>query len=202
MIRWLQLGFQDGIRLFIIELIEFHDYIILVLTGVLVLVGCAFIRLGRTKYRGREVLDSQVVEGVWTIIPGVILIFLALPSLHLLYLRDEIFRPRLTVKAIGHQWYWRYEYRDLTAFRFDSYMVGADNLVRGDYRLLEVDNRLVLPYGVESRILVTVCWCNPCMDCSVYGGKSWCCAWATESVGVSSFWAWGILWAVFRDLWC
>ena len=71
----------------------------------LVLVGGVLVRLVRRELRTRGMLEHQLVEGVWTIIPAVILIFLALPSLHLLYLRDELFQPLLTVKAVGHQWY-------------------------------------------------------------------------------------------------
>jgi len=85
----------------------------------------------------------------------VVLVFLALPSLRLLYLLDEVNDPGLSIKAVGHQWYWSYEYSDFLDLEFDSYMVRSSDLVRGDYRLLEVDHRTVVPAGVDVRVLVT-----------------------------------------------
>lgn len=84
-----------------------------------------------------------------------VLVFLALPSLRLLYLLDEVNDPGLSIKAVGHQWYWSYEYSDFLDLEFDSYMVRSSDLVRGDYRLLEVDHRTVVPAGVDVRVLVT-----------------------------------------------
>ena len=83
------------------------------------------------------------------------LLFLAFPSLRLLYLMDEVSQPSVTVKTIGHQWYWRYEYRDFLNLEFDSYIIPTNDLDEGQFRLLEVDNRVVLPIGAEIRILVT-----------------------------------------------
>lgn len=90
---------------------------------------------------------------VWTVVPIVILIFLALPSLRLLYLLDEVKTPDLTVKVVGSQWYWRYEYSDFPGLEFDSYIVrgGEPHLPR----LLEVDNRLTLPQGLQLRFVIT-----------------------------------------------
>lgn len=83
------------------------------------------------------------------------MVFLALPSLRLLYLLDEVNDPRLSIKAVGHQWYWSYEYSDFLDLEFDSYIVPVSDLVRGAYRLLEVDHRTVVPVGVDVRVLVT-----------------------------------------------
>jgi len=83
------------------------------------------------------------------------LLFLALPSLRLLYLIDEVSGPSLTLKTIGHQWYWSYEYSDFNKLDFDSYIVPTDELNVGQYRLLEVDNRAVVPIFSEVRLLVT-----------------------------------------------
>merc|ERR1712165_443465 len=83
-------------------------------------------------------------------------VFLAFPSLHLLYLIEESCSPLVTVKAIGHQWYWSYEYEEYNnSLSFDSYIIPDSDLDLGNLRLLEVDNRLVLPIGQESRVLVT-----------------------------------------------
>jgi len=83
------------------------------------------------------------------------LVFLALPSLRLLYLLDEVNYPVLTVKAVGHQWYWSYEYSDFSDVEFDSYIVSSGDLEVGDYRLLEVDHRMVVPTWCDIRVLVS-----------------------------------------------
>ena len=89
-----------------------------------------------------------------------ILIIVALPSFALLYSIDEVIDPSLTIKCIGHQWYWSYEYFDLNEehqqiLNFDSYMIQEDELLLGELRLLEVDNRIVLPVASHIRILIT-----------------------------------------------
>jgi cytochrome c oxidase subunit 2 len=107
------------------------------------------------KFTNRYLIEAQQIETIWTILPAIILLFLALPSLRLLYLTDEISNPRITLKAIGHQWYWSYEYTDFIDIDIDSYIIPTSDLTPGDYRLLEVDNRVVLPIQIEIRVLVT-----------------------------------------------
>lgn len=136
-------------------LINFHDHAILVLIIVITFVGYAIMALILNQLRCRNVIEAQEVETVWTILPAFVLLFLALPSLRLLYLIDEIAEPGVTVKAIGHQWYWRYEYSDFPAVEFDSYITPTAELETGQFRLLEVDNRTVLPTNIEVRVLVT-----------------------------------------------
>jgi cytochrome c oxidase subunit 2 len=104
---------------------------------------------------------STLLEIVWTIIPAIILVLIAVPSFALLYSLDEILDPQITLKIVGHQWYWSYEYSDyLTSasdegFGFDSYLLGVDDLTPGAFRLLEVDNRVVLPVNTHIRLLVS-----------------------------------------------
>lgn len=155
MISWGQWGFQDAASPLMEQLIFFHDHAMLVLIMIVSLVGYAFIGLMRNKFTCRYLLEGQEIETIWTILPAIVLVFLALPSLRLLYLLDEINDPMLTIKAIGHQWYWSYEYSDFLNIEFDSYMVPTSDLQFGDYRLLEVDHRTVVPYNVNVRILVT-----------------------------------------------
>ena len=108
---------------------------------------------------GKSVVHGTTIEIIWTVIPSVILIIVALPSFALLYSIDEIIDPSLTIKVVGHQWYWSYEYSDfesqLGVLNFDSYMVPEDELNDGELRLLEVDNRIVLPVNTHIRVLVT-----------------------------------------------
>ena len=104
---------------------------------------------------------SSLLEIIWTILPAVILILIAVPSFALLYSLDEILDPQITLKIVGHQWYWSYEYSDyLTTqsdegFGFDSYLLSADDLTPGAFRLLEVDNRVILPVNTHIRLLVS-----------------------------------------------
>ncbi len=155
MINWGQLRFQDAASPIMAQLIRFHDHAIVVLTLVITIVGYAIIRLLFNKFTCRNILEAQEIETIWTILPAFFLLFLALPSLRLLYLIDEVRSPTLTLKAIGHQWYWRYEYSDFAHLEFDSYILPTDELATGQFRLLEVDHRAVVPMKTEIRVLVT-----------------------------------------------
>lgn len=124
-----------------------------------------------------RVTHHTALEVVWTIMPVFVLIAIAVPSFALLYAIDEIIEPTLTVKVVGHQWYWSYEYSDYTEegdIMFDSYMVTEEDLEPGQLRLLEVDRKLWLPTFTHIRILVTAAdvlhsWAVPSfgvkMDC-------------------------------------
>jgi len=152
---WGQLIFQDAASPIILQLISFHDHTLIILTLVISVVSYAILTIILNKFTNRYLLEAQYIETVWTILPAIILLFLAIPSLRLLYLTDEVSNPSLTLKAIGHQWYWRYEYTDFKDVEFDSYIIQTEDLVQGAYRLLEVDNRVTLPINTDIRILVT-----------------------------------------------
>lgn len=100
-------------------------------------------------------LEEHTIETVWTILPAVTLIFIALPSIRILYIIDESINSVITIKTIGHQWYWSYEYSDFLNAEFDSYIIPTKELPEDGFRLLDVDNRVVLPIGAQIRILVT-----------------------------------------------
>nr|BDQ43617.1 cytochrome c oxidase subunit 2 [Pithemera bicincta]BDQ43942.1 cytochrome c oxidase subunit 2 [Pithemera bicincta] len=153
--HWGQLTFQDAASSVMMQLISFHDHTLIILTLVLTSVGYAMITLTFNKYVNRYILEAQTVETVWTILPALILLVLALPSLRILYITDEISNPSLTVKTIGHQWYWSYEYTDFMNVELDSYMMQPTDLQLGEFRLLEVDNRIVVPMQLEIRMLIT-----------------------------------------------
>ncbi len=155
MATWAQIGFQNSASPLIEQLIFFHDHALLILILITTLVGYFIISLVTNKFVNRYLLDGQIIEIIWTVLPAVILIILALPSLRLLYLIDETTEPRLTLKTVGHQWYWSYEYSDFNDIEFDSYMTPTNNLQPQEFRLLEVDNRVILPYLTQIRLLVT-----------------------------------------------
>nr|QXQ00010.1 cytochrome c oxidase subunit 2 [Neocucumis proteus] len=155
MATWAQLGLQDASSPIMEELIYFHDYTLIVITLITILVMYGLLSIFSCSFSNRYFLEGQNLETIWTIIPAIILIFIAFPSLQLLYLMDEVNSPFLTIKAIGHQWYWSYEYTDYHQIEFDSYMIPTTDLIIGQPRLLEVDNRLVLPFLNPIRILVS-----------------------------------------------
>lgn len=155
MATWAQIGFQNSASPLIEQLIFFHDHALLILILITTLVGYFIISLVTNKFVNRYLLDGQIIEIIWTVLPAVILIILALPSLRLLYLIDETTEPRLTLKTVGHQWYWSYEYSDFNDIEFDSFMTPTNNLQPQEFRLLEVDNRVILPYLTQIRLLVT-----------------------------------------------
>jgi cytochrome c oxidase subunit 2 len=118
-----------------------------------------------------KVVHGTVVEIVWTLTPAFILMGIAIPSFALLYSMDEVIDPAITLKIVGHQWYWSYEYSDYEtvdgeALNFDSYMIPEEDLEVGQLRLLEVDNRVVVPANTHIRLIVTAadvlhCWGMP-----------------------------------------
>lgn len=119
------------------------------------LVGYLIIKILFRSLTNRSLLERQAIEIVWTALPALILLSVAFPSLRLLYLLDEVNNPELTLKVIGRQWYWRYEYSDLLDVSFDRYIIPTKELNFNGFRLLETDYRIVIPQKVNIRILVT-----------------------------------------------
>jgi cytochrome c oxidase subunit 1 len=167
-----QLMFQDPATSIMEGIIDLHNdimfYLVLISTFVLwmmVRIVMLFaIREGDAADDAREVepiTHHTLLEVVWTVTPAVILVSIAIPSFALLYAMDETGFPQVTVKAIGHQWYWGYDYHNridgvaTPSVAFDSYMVLEDDLPEGGLRLLEVDNRLYLPVNTPIRMLIT-----------------------------------------------
>nr|YP_004123425.1 cytochrome c oxidase subunit II [Corticium candelabrum]ADO51536.1 cytochrome c oxidase subunit 2 [Corticium candelabrum] len=152
-----QLGLQDAASPIMEEVVFYHDKIMFILTIIIIAVMWLILRALSNKYYHRYLTDGTLIEIVWTLIPAGILVFIAFPSLKLLYFMDEVIDPALTIKAIGHQWYWSYGYSDYLAesLEFDSYMVSTSDLENGDLRLLEVDNKLIIPIQTQVRVLVT-----------------------------------------------
>nr|YP_009258909.1 cytochrome c oxidase subunit II [Emberiza elegans]AIL31478.1 cytochrome c oxidase subunit II [Emberiza elegans] len=149
-----QLNFQDASSPIMEELMGFHDHALMVALAICSLVLYLLTHTLTEKLTSNTV-NAQVIELVWTILPAMVLVTLALPSLRILYMMDEINEPDLTLKAIGHQWYWTYEYTDLKELTFDSYMIPTADLPLGHFRLLEVDHRVIVPMNSTIRVIVT-----------------------------------------------
>nr|ASM41868.1 cytochrome c oxidase subunit II [Scaphoideus nigrivalveus] len=155
MATWNMLSFQDAVSPIMEQLIMFHDHTMMVLTMITIAVIYMIMSLLFNKLINRFLLEGQMIELIWTLMPAILLIVIALPSLKILYLLEEINKPLITLKAIGHQWYWSYEYSDLKKIEFDSYMKQTNSIENNEYRLLEADNRITLPFNIQTRILVT-----------------------------------------------
>nr|YP_007624647.1 cytochrome c oxidase subunit II [Tachycineta thalassina]AEX37378.1 cytochrome c oxidase subunit II [Tachycineta thalassina] len=154
MANHMQLNFQDASSPIMEELMQFHDHALMVALAICSLV----LYLLTTTLTGKltaNTVNAQAIELVWTILPAMVLIALALPSLRILYLMDEVNEPDMTLKAIGHQWYWTYEYTDFKNLTFDSYMTPTSDLPMGHFRLLEVDHRVIVPTNSTVRVIVT-----------------------------------------------
>uniref|UniRef100_A0A0A7EAI0 Cytochrome c oxidase subunit 2 n=3 Tax=Cavitermes tuberosus TaxID=187529 RepID=A0A0A7EAI0_9NEOP len=155
MTTWLNMTLQDSASPVMEQLIYFHDHALMIMLMIITAVFYTMISIIKNKQTSRFILEGQMIETVWTIAPAIILVFIAIPSLRLLYLMDEIHSPVMTLKAVGHQWYWSYEYSDFTKLEFDSYMVQQEDLQADTFRLLDTDNRIVLPMNSPVRLIVT-----------------------------------------------
>nr|QNJ33239.1 cytochrome c oxidase subunit II [Cnemoplites edulis] len=155
MATWKTLLLQDSASPLMEQLSFFHDHTLMILVIITALVSQMLISLIFNKFSHRYLLEGQLIELIWTILPAITLIFIALPSLRLLYILDEVNLPSVTVKTIGHQWYWSYEYSDFKKIEFDSYMTPINEMSPFNFRLLDVDNRMVVPYELQVRVMVT-----------------------------------------------
>nr|YP_010557154.1 cytochrome c oxidase subunit 2 [Aporia hastata]UYX58341.1 cytochrome c oxidase subunit 2 [Aporia hastata] len=154
MATWSNLNLQNSASPLMEQMIFFHDHTLIILLMITILVIYLMINLFFNKFINRFLLEEQMIELIWTILPAITLIFIALPSLRLLYLLDELNNPLITLKSIGHQWYWNYQYSDFNNIEFDSYMINNLNNLY-NFRLLDVDNRIILPMNNQIRILIT-----------------------------------------------
>nr|YP_009114327.1 cytochrome c oxidase subunit II [Garrulax perspicillatus]AHL16780.1 cytochrome c oxidase subunit II [Garrulax perspicillatus] len=154
MANHMQLNFQDASSPIMEELLQFHDHALMVALAICSLV-LYLLTVMLTQKLSSSTVNAQAIELIWTILPAAVLVALALPSLRILYMMDEINQPDLTLKAIGHQWYWTYEYTDFKDLTFDSYMTPTTELPLGHFRLLEVDHRMIVPTGSTIRVIVT-----------------------------------------------
>jgi cytochrome c oxidase subunit II len=139
---------------------SFHDLLLWIIAAIVLFV---FVLLAYACWRfaeSRNPVPSRrshhtLLEVVWTAVPVLILVIIAIPSFKLLYYMDVEPKTELTIKATGHQWYWSYTYPDNGNFTFDSYMIAQSDLQPGQLRLLETDNRLVIPAGVNVLVQTT-----------------------------------------------
>nr|YP_010990541.1 cytochrome c oxidase subunit II [Zanna robusticephalica]WOW98855.1 cytochrome c oxidase subunit II [Zanna robusticephalica] len=135
------------------QLIMFHDHTMMILMFITLIVTVMMMSIMINKLTNNKLTESQLIETIWTTIPAIILLFIAFPSIKILYLMDEMINPSITIKTIGHQWYWSYEYSDYTKKEFESYMINPE--LKSSFRLIEVDNRVIIPFETQVRMIIS-----------------------------------------------
>ncbi|PCJ61189.1 MAG: cytochrome c oxidase subunit II [Rhodospirillaceae bacterium] len=174
-----QFGFQDAVTPVMEQMNDFHNLLLVIITAITIFV---FVLLGYVLYRfsaKRNPVPSRVshntpVEVIWTLVPILILIVIAIPSFRLLYFVDRVENADITIKAVGHQWYWSYVYPDADDLTFDSFVVEDDDLEEGQPRLLATDSAVVVPVNKTIRVLVTAtdvlhAWAVPAFGVKIDG---------------------------------
>ena len=162
--KWL-LGFQDPATPIMEGIINLHHDLMFFICVISVFVTWMLFRTlwhfsFKQNLNPSSLTHGTLIEMIWTITPAFILLIIAVPSFSLLYAMDEVISPSITVKTLGHQWYWSYEYSDYINeegdfIEFDSYMIPEEDLNLGQLRLLEVDNRMVVPTNTHIRVIIS-----------------------------------------------
>ena len=149
MITWNNFSFLFPSSPSMIFILFFHDFIMVIIFSILIFVLFGFIRVFFLKLFNLVLLENHVLEFIWTIIPFLILSFVIIFSISTLYFSDSCLFCGISFKVIGHQWYWSYSFLD--KYFFDSYIVNSS------LRLIDVDNRIVLPCFLPVRVLGSSC---------------------------------------------
>jgi cytochrome c oxidase subunit II len=155
-----QFGFQPPATPVKDRLSAFHDELLIIITLITIFVLGLLVYVMWRFNQQRNPVPSRtshntVIEMLWTVVPVLILVIIAIPSFKLMYYMDRVPNPEMTIKVTGHQWYWSYEYPDQGGLTFDSNIIPEDQLKPGQKRLLDVDNPLVVPEDTIIRVLVT-----------------------------------------------
>nr|YP_009987507.1 cytochrome c oxidase subunit II [Bambusiphaga taibaishana]QBZ37967.1 cytochrome c oxidase subunit II [Bambusiphaga taibaishana] len=150
--KWIKFSLPDGHSPTMEQLIFFHDHTMSIIISITIMISILINSLIKNNLINLNLTEHQMIETYWTIIPTIILFMIAIPSLKILYSMEELINPSVSIKSIGHQWYWSYEYSDKNIKEYDSYMkYDKEN----NFRLLEVDNRMKSPYLTQTRMIFT-----------------------------------------------
>jgi len=154
-----QLGFQEAATPVKDRIGDFHNELLVIITLITVfvlgLLGYVILRFNsRANPVPTRTTHNTLIEVIWTVVPVLLLVIIAIPSFKLMYYMDRTQKADMTIKVTGHQWYWSYEYPDAGDVGFDSNIIPVDQLKSGQKRLLDVDNRLVVPVGANVRVLI------------------------------------------------
>ena len=155
-----QLGLQDAASPVMADIIGFHTFVLWIVTAITIFV-LALLLIIIVRFNARanptpsRTTHNTLLEIMWTIVPVIILVLIAIPSFRLLFTETDVPTPDLTIKATGKQWYWSYAYPDNGNFEFDSLIVAEKDLKADQPRLLTVDNEMVVPVNKVVHVLVT-----------------------------------------------
>uniref|UniRef100_A0AAU7LL00 Cytochrome c oxidase subunit 2 n=1 Tax=Syrbatus sp. 1 RRMO-2024a TaxID=3154167 RepID=A0AAU7LL00_9COLE len=153
MMTWKLILMQNSSSPIMEQLTFFHNYTLLMLLMITSMVMYYMLLIIMNKFIFQFILNFQLIEFIWTIIPMIILIFMAFPSLKLLYLMDENNNSMISIKTIGYQWYWSYEYSDFKNINFNSYM---KNMYKSyEFKMLETDSQLIIPFKTQIKFLIS-----------------------------------------------
>nr|YP_009171515.1 cytochrome c oxidase subunit 2 [Pseudothericles compressifrons]AJW76358.1 cytochrome c oxidase subunit 2 [Pseudothericles compressifrons] len=155
MATWSNLSFQDSASPLMEQLSFFHDHALIILIVITLVVGYFLMYTLKSNLSYRYMLHGHTIESIWTVLPAMTLVFIAFPSIRMLYLIDDTSDALLTIKTIGRQWYWSYEYSDFMDVEFDVYMTPENKMSEESFRLLDVDNRTILPMNSSIRVLTS-----------------------------------------------
>jgi cytochrome c oxidase subunit 2 len=157
----MQLGLQEPATSIAVDLNHFHNWVLMPIITVITIFVMLLLLWVMFRYNAKrnpvpsKTTHNTLIEVLWTVVPILILIGISVPSFKLLYKQLDLPQTDLTIRAIGKQWYWTYEYPDDGKFTFDANMIETDKLQPGQLRLLETDNEVVLPVGKNIRIQIT-----------------------------------------------
>nr|AAX57515.1 cytochrome c oxidase subunit II [Ixodes ricinus] len=154
MMTWSNIMFSNSNSPIMEQMIFFHDHSMMIIIMITIITLYMITNIMFNSFSSRFLMEGQEIETIWTIIPAITLIFIAMPSLRLLYMLDESYSPSITVKIIGHQWYWSYEFSDFN-IEFDSFMIPCNEMMKSSFRLLDVDNRMVIPFNSHIKFLIS-----------------------------------------------
>nr|QEJ81440.1 cytochrome c oxidase subunit 2 [Stenocladius sp. FM17] len=155
MSTWSDINTQDSISPIMEQLMFFHDHTMMILTVITLIVMLIMTSIMMNKMLNRSIMEKQMIEVIWTLVPALTLVFIAMPSLQILYLMEEINSPSISIKSMGNQWFWSYELSDFKNIEFDSYMTPINIMNNFSFRLLDVDNRLILPLNSQIRMMIS-----------------------------------------------
>nr|QNV12218.1 cytochrome c oxidase subunit II [Bombus terrestris] len=153
MSTWNMFLFQDSNSFYSDNLISFHNLTMMMMMMIITLTMYFIIDFSLNTFLNLNLLKNHTIEIIWTLTPMIILMIICFPSLKILYYIDEIMNPYFSIKSIGHQWYWSYEYPEFNNYEFDSYMLNYESI--NQFRLLETDNRLIIPFKISMRMIVS-----------------------------------------------
>nr|AAQ07650.1 cytochrome oxidase subunit II [Andrena isocomae] len=154
MASWNMMSFQDPNSPFADNLNAFYNMTMILLTMIITSTLIIMVNMMKNKLMNRFLLKNHAIEIIWTVTPMIMLMTIAVPSMKTLYFIDELWNPFFTIKSIGHQWYWSYEYPDFENIEFNSYMI-TEMENTNTFRLLDTDNRMVTPYNIPIRLITT-----------------------------------------------